>query len=106
MTGVVFVPAGTEVIKQQTKTGWYFKFKSVSKHPRHDKRVPNKVSLFVPNDKKIAAEKIIRPGVMIQIRFAELDGFQTSPDKPVLATVSTHWNQIEILNRVPGKEKQ
>ena len=106
MTGVVFIPQGVIVQKQQTKQGWYYKFLAVSKHPRDDKRIPNKISLFIPNDKKERADKVIKPGVMIHIRIAELNGYQSSPDKPVLSQVSTHWDRIELLTRVPGRDKQ
>ena len=94
-----------EIQEKKWKKGVFFEFRAVSKHPSKDTRTPHKVTIFVPNEKLERARQVIKPGQMLGIRHAELDGYEHESGT-IYSQVRANWNHLEVLRVVPSKERQ
>jgi len=105
VVGNIFIPGSSPVEEKKWKSAVYFTFTAVSKHPTQEgKHCYHKVSIYVPDEHVERARQIIKPGEMLFLRHADLDGRQ-SEQGAVFSEVKTTWNNIEHMVKVPARKE-
>ena len=103
--GNIYITA-QEVREKKWTHGSFFEFEAVSKHPTKDKKIPHKISVFVPDEKLERAREVFKSGQMLGLRHAELDTYKYEETGAIYATIRASWKDLEILKVAPTKEKQ